>query len=104
MGAKIPYLAKPNIARTPEEILECSQSVYSVSPVNTILSEINKNDDPLAYVRLPDQVASIRKLQKKGIPLLKTFVTSWDLMLGRKCTSTQFVVFSAQTAWTLKKK
>jgi len=71
MGAEVPYLAKPIIARTPEEILECSQSVYSVSPVNTILSEINENDGPLAYVGLPDQVASIRKLQKEGHPSVK---------------------------------
>ena len=71
MGAEVPYLAKPIIARTPEEILECSQSVYSVSPVNTILSEIKEDDGPLAYVGLPDQVASIRKLQKEGHPSVK---------------------------------
>jgi len=66
MGADKPYLAKPIIARTPEQIIECSQSVYSVSPVNTILSEIQENEGPLAYVGLPDQVASIRKLQKEN--------------------------------------
>ena len=71
MGAEVPYLAKPIIARTQEEILECSQSVYSVSPVNTILSEIKEDDGPLAYVGLPDQVASIRKLQKEGHPSVK---------------------------------
>ena len=71
MGADVPYLAKPIIARTPEEILACSQSVYSVSPVNTILSEIEEDDGPLAYVGLPDQVASIRKLQKEGHPSVK---------------------------------
>lgn len=71
MGAEVPYLAKPIIARTPEEILECSQSVYSVSPVNTILSEIKEDDGPLAYVGLPDQVASIRKLQKESHPSVK---------------------------------
>ena len=71
MGAEVPYLAKPIIARTPEEIIACSQSVYSVSPVNTILGEITENDGPLAYVGLPDQVASIRKLQKEGHPSVK---------------------------------
>ncbi len=71
MGAEVPYLAKPIIARTPEEIIECSQSVYSVSPVNTILSQIKEDGGPLAYVGLPDQVASIRKLQKEGHPSVK---------------------------------
>ena len=71
MGVEVPYLAKPIIARTAEEILECAQSVYSVSPMNTILSEIKEDDGPLAYVGLPDQVASIRKLQKEGHPSVK---------------------------------
>jgi coenzyme F420 hydrogenase subunit beta len=71
MGADVPYLAKPVIARTPEEIVACAQSVYSVSPVNTILSEIKENEGPLAYVGLPDQVASIRKLQKENHPSVK---------------------------------
>ena len=71
MGADVPYLAKPVIARTPEEILACAQSVYSVTPVNTILSEIKENEGPLAYVGLPDQVASIRKLQKEDHPSVK---------------------------------
>jgi coenzyme F420 hydrogenase subunit beta len=71
MGAEVPYLAKPIIARTPKEIIECAQSVYSVSPVNTILSEIKEDEGPLAYVGLPDQVASIRKLQKEGHPSVK---------------------------------
>ena len=71
MGAEVPYLAKPIIARTPKEIIECSQSVYSVSPVNTILNEIKEDEGPLAYVGLPDQVASIRKLQKEDHPSVK---------------------------------
>jgi coenzyme F420 hydrogenase subunit beta len=71
MGAEVPYLAKPIIARTPEEIIACAQSVYSVSPVNTILSEIQENEGPLAYVGLPDQVASIRKLQRENHPAVK---------------------------------
>jgi len=71
MGVEVPYLAKPIIARTPKEIIECSQSVYSVSPVNTILSEIKEDEGPLAYVGLPDQVASIRKLQKEDHPSVK---------------------------------
>ena len=72
LGAEVPYLAKPIIARTPEEIKACAQSVYSVSPMNTILGEIAANEGPLAYVGLPDQVASVRKLQLAGNSSVKS--------------------------------
>ncbi len=68
MGAKVPYKAEPVVAKTEEEILACSQSIYSVTPVNTILEKSAKEKGPLAYVGLPDQVASIRKLQQQGHP------------------------------------
>ncbi|MDD5469815.1 MAG: Coenzyme F420 hydrogenase/dehydrogenase, beta subunit C-terminal domain [Candidatus Peribacteraceae bacterium] len=68
MGKTVPYKAEPVIARTKEEVLQCAQSIYSLTPVNTILGELEKEGGPLAYVGLPDQVASIRKLQKIGHP------------------------------------
>ncbi|NLG07441.1 coenzyme F420 hydrogenase [Candidatus Peribacteria bacterium] len=68
MGKSVPYKAEPVIARTREEVLRCSQSIYSVTPVNTILGGLAQGEGPLAYVGLPDQVASIRKLQKSGHP------------------------------------
>ena len=39
-----------------------------MSPVNTILRETQGFKGTLAYVGLPDQVASIRKLQRLGHP------------------------------------
>ncbi len=60
------YKAEPIIARTKEEIVGCAQSVYSVTPTNIIMSQLEKEEGPFAYVGLPDQVASIRKLQKLG--------------------------------------
>ncbi len=66
-GSPKPWQAEPVIARTREEILACSQSVYVHVPVNTILHEIKSFSGTLAYVGLPDQVMSIRKLQQLGI-------------------------------------
>jgi coenzyme F420 hydrogenase subunit beta len=59
------------IARTKEDVLRCAQSVYSVTPVNTILSSLEEETGPLAYIGLPDQVASIRKLQDLGHPSVR---------------------------------
>lgn len=64
-GIPKPWLAKPVIAKTKEEIISCSQSVYVPVMINTILPEIDKFKGNLAYVGLPDQVAAIRNLQKK---------------------------------------
>jgi coenzyme F420 hydrogenase subunit beta len=66
LGEDLPYKAKPIIARTKDEIIKCAQSIYSVTPVNSILGELEKINGNYAYVGLPDQVASIRKLQKLG--------------------------------------
>ncbi|MEK7218916.1 MAG: coenzyme F420 hydrogenase/dehydrogenase beta subunit N-terminal domain-containing protein [Patescibacteria group bacterium] len=66
LGKTRPWLAEPVIARSREDVLACAQSVYSLTPVNTILAAMGKEEGPLAYVGLPDQVASIRKLQRMG--------------------------------------
>ncbi|PIR52683.1 coenzyme F420 hydrogenase, partial [Candidatus Peregrinibacteria bacterium CG10_big_fil_rev_8_21_14_0_10_49_10] len=71
LGKNVPYKAEPILARTPEDVLACAQSVYSVSPVNTILEKLEHEEGPLAYVGLPDQVAGIRKLQMIGHPSVK---------------------------------
>jgi coenzyme F420 hydrogenase subunit beta len=59
-----PWLAKPFIATTREEILKAAQSKYIIAPVNEILPEIGKFEGLLAYVGLPGQVHSIRLLQQ----------------------------------------
>ncbi len=76
VGKTVPYKAEPIIARTKEEVMECAQSVYSLTPTNTILSELlhaaGTRGSRLAYVGLPDQVASIRKLQMMNHPSVKS--------------------------------
>jgi len=71
LGKTVPYKAEPVIARTKEEILACAQSIYSVTPVNTILGDLEKEEGSLAYIGLPDQVASIRKLQMINHPSVR---------------------------------
>jgi len=65
-GQPKPWLAQPIIAQSREEIVAASQSVYIPVPVNTILPDMAAFDGRLAYVGLPDQVASLRQLQRLG--------------------------------------
>ena len=67
-GTPEPWLARPVIATSAQEILAGAQSVYAPIPVNAILSEIETFDGEVALVGLPDQIASIRKLQALGHP------------------------------------
>jgi coenzyme F420 hydrogenase subunit beta len=77
-GSPRPWEAEPIIATTVDDIRACSQSIYRPVPVNTLLAETSRFDGRLAYVGLPDQVASLRKLQQIGHPgALKV-----DYMLG----------------------
>ena len=67
-GLPKPWLAMPVIARTPEEVIAASQSIYAPVPVNSLLEEMAAFPGRLAYVGLPDQVASLRRLQQLGHP------------------------------------
>jgi len=67
-GRPKPWQARPIIARSVDEIVAASQSVYVPVPVNTILADMERFDGRLAYVGLPDQVASLRQLQRLGHP------------------------------------
>jgi len=71
MSHQKPWLSQAFIATTKHEILEAAQSKYTISSVNEILTEVEKFDGPLAYVGIPPQVQSIRKLQKNNDPAVK---------------------------------
>jgi coenzyme F420 hydrogenase subunit beta len=71
MSDSEPWLAKPFIAITREEILRAAQSKYIVGPVNEILPEIERFEGVLAYVGLPGQVQSVRLLQQIGHPSVR---------------------------------
>ena len=67
-GQPKPWLAQPIIAQKEKEIRAASQSVYTPAPVNVILPAMEAFAGRLAYVGLPDQVASLRHLQQAGHP------------------------------------
>lgn len=67
-GSPKPWLAEPVIARTVDEIRAASQSVYAPIPVNAVLDKMSEFSGKLAYVGLPDQVASLRRLQQLNHP------------------------------------
>ena len=71
MSEAEPWLTRPYIATTREDILKAAQSKYIIGPVNEILPEIEKFEGILAYVGLPGQVQSIRLLQQINHPSVR---------------------------------
>lgn len=71
MNPERPWLTEPIIATTREEILDAAQSKYIITSVNEILAESREFKGRLAYVGLPGQVQSIRKLQRAGDPVVE---------------------------------
>jgi coenzyme F420 hydrogenase subunit beta len=67
-GYPKPWMSVPIIAQTEAEIIAASQSVYAPTSMNLILKEMADFPGRLAYVGLPDQVASLRSLQRLGSP------------------------------------
>lgn len=68
MRADVPYLTEPVVAATEAEILAGAQSKYTVAPVNQILAQLPGAYASLSYTGLPEQIASIRKLQRMQHP------------------------------------
>ena len=63
-----PLRPVPLVIRDPDDLRLTQQSKYSLAPTNTVLQDIVNVEGPLAYVGLPCQVHSIRKLQMAGHP------------------------------------
>lgn len=73
-GLHTPEAAAPTIARNRSEVLAAAQSVYAVTPVLTILPEMEKFEGRLAFVGLPEQVTALRLLQAAGNSAAKKVV------------------------------
>lgn len=71
MSKTEPWLTQAFIATTAEEVLQGAQSKYIISSTNDILPEIEAFNGKLAYVGLPAQIQSIRKLQRMKHPSVK---------------------------------
>lgn len=63
-----PWRSESFIARSKAELIEAQQSKYSLSPHNVVLKALKGKDGPFAYVDLPCQVHSLRKLQQHKHP------------------------------------
>jgi coenzyme F420 hydrogenase subunit beta len=61
-----PYHPTPQILTTRAQVLSAAQSKYSISPVNTIFRQLLGKSGVYAYVGLPCQIHSLRKLQAAG--------------------------------------
>ncbi len=66
-----PYLTESIIATTRQEILSGAQSKYTTAPVNQVLAELPGTYTSVVYTGLPEQIASVRKLQMMGHPSAK---------------------------------
>jgi coenzyme F420 hydrogenase subunit beta len=70
-GLNSPEIASPTIATNREQILAAAQSVYAVTPLLTVLPDMQAFRGSLAFVGLPEQVAALRMLQVAGHPAAK---------------------------------
>jgi len=71
MSETEPWMTRPFIATSKQEILQAAQSKYIISSVNEILPEMGRFKGILAFVGLPGQVQSIRLLQEIKHPFVK---------------------------------
>jgi coenzyme F420 hydrogenase subunit beta len=71
MSENEPWLTESYIATSPDEIIKAAQSKYIITSVNEILPQIETFQGRLAYVGLPGQVQSIRKLQAMNDPSVR---------------------------------
>jgi coenzyme F420 hydrogenase subunit beta len=71
MSKEEPWMNRSYIATSKEEILAAAQSKYTISSVNELLAETGNFRGRLAYVGLPCQVHSVRKLQILNDPAVQ---------------------------------
>jgi coenzyme F420 hydrogenase subunit beta len=93
-----PWKAKPILAKTSEEILESAQSKYSVSPVNSLLKDIENFDGKLAYVGLPCHIHGL----KKAISLKRNLKDNIYLIIGLLCSTNITEVATKDMLWASK--
>jgi coenzyme F420 hydrogenase subunit beta len=84
MDPQAPWRPRTFIATQPSELRDAAQSKYVITSVNEILGEIQRFPGDLAYVGLPCQVHSLRKLQQAGDPAVRR--VKW--VLGPYCGNT----------------
>src|SRR3989339_704573 len=88
-----PYLSESIIATSTDEILGGAQSKYVISPTNLILRDLPGKYNSLVYTGLPEQIASIRKLQYYKHDSVKNINYVFGLFYG------ELLSFSALTSF-----
>ncbi len=73
-GLHLPEIATPVIATNREQVLAASQSVYTITPLLTILPDMEAFQGRLAFVGLPEHVVTLRMLQASGYPAAQKVV------------------------------
>lgn len=82
---KKPIRTKAIIAKTVEDILDASQSKYTVVPINKLLLEAAKDNNRIGIVGLPCHIQALRKLEvsRKDLKLSNTI----SYIFGLFCAS-----------------
>jgi coenzyme F420 hydrogenase subunit beta len=81
-----PLQPQAKIITDVKDLLAAAQSKYCLAPVNTILREIGERNGKFAYVGLPCQIHSIRKLQMIHDPNVRNL----SLLIGSYCGSINY--------------
>ncbi len=81
-----PLQPRAVVIRSADDLPMTAQSKYCLAPVNTALDKIAGLDGKYAYVGLPCQVQSIRKLQSIDHPSVKNI----SLVIGSYCGSINY--------------
>jgi len=76
-----PWRGKPQIARTPEEIMASAKSKYAIAPTNVVFQEILEKPGRYAFVGLPCQIHGLHKAAEIS-PLIRERVV---LSIGLFC-------------------
>jgi len=93
-----PWKAKPILAQKSDEILESAQSKYSVSPVNSLLKEVENFDGKLAYVGLPCHIHGL----KKAISLKRKLEDKIHIIIGIFCSTNVEEMSTRDMLWASK--
>jgi len=95
-----PWKAEPILARKSDEILKSAQSKYSVSPVNSLLKELENLDGKIAYVGLPCHIHGL----KKAISLKSKLKDKIYIIIGLLCSTNIEEISTKDMLWASKIK
>jgi len=84
VNEKYPLIPKSYLAKTAKDIIDATQSKYSVAPQMSLLGEIIRSDAKTAIVGLPCQIHAFRKMESHS----KKRTANVKLVIGLACHRT----------------